>query len=127
MIRSACHPAVRQRKFAAWLGVFAICLTVFMPLLTQWIGAPLEQQQVCSSSHGAQTMPAGGDSLPLIHGLDHCGYCSLAAHTPFVASGGAALADFAPAPPHVQPAVGAPLLPGVRYLHAQPRAPPAFA
>jgi hypothetical protein len=93
-----------------------------MPLLTQWGGAPSDPV-ICSASHGAQTTPDEGSSKAL-QGFDHCGYCSLTAHMPFVTSGGGAAA---PAPPRAIAllAAGAPVRSSTRYLRAQPRAPPA--
>jgi hypothetical protein len=123
MTRSASSFVTRLRKSAVWLGVFAICLTVFMPLLTQWVGAP-EEPAICSASHGAPTAPDEGSSKS-VQGFDHCGYCSLTAHTPFVASGDQAMAVFAP-PKAITPlAASTSVRAGRRYPRAQPRAPPA--
>jgi len=127
MPHSAIHPSTRQRKLTAWLGIFAICLTVFIPVLAQWTGAPAQPGLVlCSAGGGAQTAP-GDDGAPQApaHGLDACGYCSLLTHTPFVAaSSGTPAVDFAPPPATRQPLADTPLRAGGRYRLALPRAPP---
>jgi hypothetical protein len=126
MIRSASHTFTRQRRFTAWLGVFAICLTVFMPLLTQWIGTPgPPDPAICSASHHvAQSVPDGGSSRSPVHGFDSCGYCSLLTHTPFVTSGNPVVASFAPPPAVMRPMTDAPSRSASRYSRALPRAPP---
>jgi len=128
MIHSAVHPSTRQRKFVAWLGIFAICLTLFMPLASQWIGAPAQPDlMLCSAGGGAQTAPGddGAPQPPPAHGPDFCGYCSLLTHTPFAVAawGGALAADFAPAAV-IRWVADTPLPAGCRYRRALPRAPP---
>jgi hypothetical protein len=116
----------RQRQFAAWLGVFAICLTVLMPLLTQWVGTPGQlDPAVCSASHGAPFESGSGSSQPPVHGFDSCGYCSLLTHTPFVTSGALVLAGFAPTAAVMRPVADAPPRLARRYVRALPRAPPS--
>jgi hypothetical protein len=127
MIHSAVHPSSRQRKFVAWLGIFAICLAVFMPLVSQWIDAPAQADtMLCSADGGMQTAP-GDDGPPQphpAHGPDFCGYCNLLTHTPFaVAWGGALAVSLAPAVA-IHLAADAPLPTGRRYRRALPRAPP---
>jgi hypothetical protein len=120
----------RQRKLVAWLGVFAVFLLVFMPLLSQgmqWFAPPLEPE-VCSADHGVAHTPAQAPgkapAQPLEHLLDHCGYCNLLTHTPAVTSGGTAVVDFAPPAAVAQPVADAPLRSSDRYPRALARAPP---
>ncbi|MDR1968630.1 MAG: DUF2946 domain-containing protein, partial [Burkholderiaceae bacterium] len=109
------HPArlssPRQRKLAAWLGVFAVCLVVLMPLLTQGMRPLTEALDpvVCSASHGTPDAPGDAPVQPLEHLLEHCGYCNLLTHTPVVASGNLAAMDFAPSTVAALPVADAPL------------------
>lgn len=119
----------RSQRLAAWLGLFAIWLTVLVPLGSQWLvrEAPPAAIFCSAADHLAAHTGDPGEPKKAVHHLDACGYCSLLAHCP--ALNGASCADFptlaahsgeiaSPAPECARPS---------RYVRHRPRAPPSIA
>jgi Protein of unknown function (DUF2946) len=121
----------RHPKLTAWLGLFAICLAVLMPIASQsWINAHRLDRDVDAafcSAVAADARSSGPSTLHALH-LDACGYCSLLAHSPAI---GAALhaSSVAATPPIVpgESRSAAPRRSASQYLRAYPRAPPIDA
>ncbi|MDQ7980654.1 DUF2946 domain-containing protein [Paraburkholderia sp. SARCC-3016] len=114
-----------RRRFSAWLGMLAICLVVFVPVVSQLVASAHASEPLaalCSATQPDAGTHHAGDPLSA------CGYCDL-------------LATHA-APPPVAPAVEPVLLlpvvaaatvlstrftPLGAFASGRPRAPPVFS
>jgi hypothetical protein len=118
----------RQRTWVAWLGLFAMWLTVGMPVVSQFLPGHVGTMDMGGwcTPHGLSNHHPQGPSEPSSP-LDKCGYCSLFCHSP-LALGDASLA----LPPRLLPAPARfeqilPASPLARLLSARPRGPPSLA
>ncbi|WP_322007561.1 DUF2946 domain-containing protein [Paraburkholderia tropica] len=116
----------RSNRLTAWLGILAILLAVFAPLVTQLIErGQVPADVLCSAAahdgaNGASTQT--GKSLAA-H-LDACGYCSLLAHSPALNTASHEIIRFIPGARLSVSAMVHADLPRVRYLRRPLRAPP---
>ncbi|WP_321968784.1 DUF2946 domain-containing protein [Paraburkholderia tropica] len=116
----------RSNRLTAWLGILAILLAVFAPLVTQLIErGQVPADVLCSAAahdgaNGASTQT--GKSLAA-H-LDACGYCSLLAHSPALNTASHEIIRFIPGACLSVSAMVRVDLPRVRYLRRPLRAPP---
>ncbi|TKC79907.1 DUF2946 domain-containing protein [Trinickia terrae] len=120
----------RSRKLTAWLGIFAIWLTVLAPLVSQLEArASRFDSPICGADAGSHAQHGSMSMQHAHHGAhpDACGYCNLFAHSP-------ALGTAVPALPGIRhfaesatslPSAAKPRL--ARYPSAYPRAPPIDA
>lgn len=118
----------RHRTWVAWLGLFAMWLTIGMPVVSQFMPGHASAMNMGSwcTPHGLSDHHPGSPSGPSSP-LDKCGYCSLFCHSP-LALGDASLAlppRLLPAQSLFEQAIHAGPLP--RILSAHPRGPPARA
>jgi hypothetical protein len=69
----------QKNKYAAWLGILALLLVSFAPLISHALELPnSESNQVICTQNGVKQLP---NQAPLqSHGkvFNHCAYCSLA-------------------------------------------------
>ncbi|WP_428840775.1 DUF2946 domain-containing protein [Burkholderia vietnamiensis] len=91
----------------AWLGLFAMWLIIFAPIVSQGLIAQ-ERSSPFASICSAESQPDAGNHVLAVH-LDSCGYCDLLAH-------------HVPAPSAAMPKLPATM----RYRVAQPSASPSF-
>ncbi|TGN94221.1 DUF2946 domain-containing protein [Burkholderia sp. USMB20] len=129
-------PSRCRQKIGAFLGIFAILLSVVAPTISQTLrGASAEGAHHSHHAHhatvvahlaqaGSAAHHHGSDSWP---GCDACPYCSLIAHIPTLP--GALVAFGIPAQPagFVTPVVAAVFRPYTVLTRAQPRAPPVLS
>jgi hypothetical protein len=120
----------QSRKLTAWLGIFAIWLTVLGPLASQLeMRASQMDMPVCGADSGAHTHHGQSSEPHAQHGLhlDACGYCSLLAHSPALGTAPPVLRSAQQSPAFVAPVVPAAKRRFVRYTRGYPRAPPIDA
>lgn len=96
-----------RNRMTAWLGVFAMWLIIFAPIVSQGLISH-EQDSPFASICSAESQPDAGDRALAVH-LDSCGYCDLLAHH---------VPSPSPAMPQVQAIA--------HYRVAQPFAAPTF-
>ncbi|MGV2287774.1 DUF2946 domain-containing protein [Trinickia sp. YCB016] len=123
-----------SRKLTAWLGIFAIWLTVLGPLVSQVEArASHMEMPVCGADSGAHAdhghpsgKQAGQHAQHGLH-LDACGYCSLLAHSPALGTVPPVLQSAQQSPDFVSPVAPAAKRRFTRYTRGYPRAPPIDA
>ncbi|GAB2913266.1 hypothetical protein GCM10027093_59640 [Paraburkholderia jirisanensis] len=115
-----------RRSVIAWLGIFAMCLIVFAPAVSQWMVSVRAGEPVAALCTVSQT--GGADHHTVGDLLSACGYCDLlAAH-----------AAPPPIPPSIAPVLLLPIVAAVTVLSTRftpvgafptgrPRAPPALS
>ncbi len=121
----------RQRKIGSLLGLFAILLVVFAPLVSQVLRANqpfnFELAAFCTEHGLTLQLPGQGPDRHDTHALHDqaCAYCSFSAHFPALTAA-AALPAVLPRPPSLPPAfLAAAFRPFEVGSRAQPRGPPA--
>ncbi|WP_419687631.1 DUF2946 domain-containing protein [Burkholderia theae] len=67
-----------RNRMTAWLGMFAMWLIVFAPIVSQGLMS-LDRNTPFASICSAEGQPDAGDQALAVH-LDACGYCNLLAH-----------------------------------------------
>ena len=117
----------RRQTWVAWLALFAMWLTVGMPVVSRMLPSHTMSMDMGSwcTPHGLSDHHPNSPSEPASP-LDKCGYCSLFCHSPLV------LGDVSLAlPPLLLPAQtlfeqAIPAGPLPRILSAAPRGPPSL-
>ncbi|PXW29626.1 DUF2946 domain-containing protein [Paraburkholderia caballeronis] len=121
------NPLRRPQRFAAWLGIFAIWLTVLVPLGSQWLAREMPPEAViCGADDHHAARPADGPAKALHH-FDACGYCSLLAHFPALNGASHVDAVLSVASDGQAAAPVRHCARQIRYLRRPPRAPPPIA
>ncbi|KVQ28102.1 hypothetical protein WL99_28555 [Burkholderia cepacia] len=67
-----------RNRLTAWLGLFAMWLIIFAPIVSQGLIAQ-ERNSPFAPICSAESPPDAGNHVLAVH-LDSCGYCDLLAH-----------------------------------------------
>jgi hypothetical protein len=75
----------RHRKFVAWLGLFAMWLTIVAPVVSQTLAAASWSPDLgawCNGHAGLVNHPSPQQPSPHAPAWEKCGYCGLLGHSP---------------------------------------------
>lgn len=119
-------PSSRAFRYGNWLGLAAMCLLLFGPLLGQTLVSPAKDWQwlnelACASDHPAPQAQAA------VSDWAQCGYCTLLLSSPALARQALSLPVHSPGHELAPGAQSPALRPAGVFPGSRPRAPPTQA